>query len=52
MRVGPFGIPELLIIMTIILLIFGAAKLPEVGKSLGQGLRLFKKGITEDDNQT
>ena len=36
MRVGPLGIPELLIIFAIILLIFGARKLPEIGSSLGK----------------
>ncbi|MFM9017905.1 MAG: twin-arginine translocase TatA/TatE family subunit [Actinomycetota bacterium] len=44
----PFGIGplELIIILAIILLAFGAKRLPEIGKSLGSGLREFKKGVT------
>ena len=51
MRVGPFGLPELLIILVVILLIFGAKRLPEIGSSLGRGIRTFKTAVTgEDDN--
>lgn len=38
------GVPELLIIMVIILLVFGVGKLPQIGKALGQGIREFKEG--------
>ena len=41
------GMPELLVILVIILVIFGAGKLPEIGKGLGKGIRNFKKGINE-----
>lgn len=41
--------PELLIIFGIILLLFGATRLPQLGKSLGSGIRNFKKGLSEDD---
>ena len=46
----PFGIGplELIIVLAIILLAFGAKRLPEIGKSLGTGLREFKKGVTGD----
>lgn len=46
----PFGIGplELIIILAIILLTFGAKRLPEIGKSLGTGMREFKKGVTGD----
>lgn len=46
----PFGIGplELLIILAIVLLAFGAKRLPEIGKSLGSGMREFKKGVTGD----
>jgi TatA/E family protein of Tat protein translocase len=37
------GMPELLVILVIALIVFGANKLPEVGKSLGKGLQEFKK---------
>ena len=39
---GPIGIQELLIIFLIILLLFGAKKLPELAKGLGKGIREFK----------
>lgn len=38
------GLPEILLILVIALLIFGAAKLPEIGRSLGRALSEFKKG--------
>lgn len=37
------GMPELLVILIIALLIFGAAKLPEIGKALGRAIKEFKK---------
>jgi sec-independent protein translocase protein TatA len=49
----PFGIslPELLILLVVLLLVFGAKRLPEMGRSLGKGMREFKDGISglEDD---
>ena len=51
MRVGPFGLPELLIILFIIMLIFGARKLPEIGSSLGKGIRTFKSAVTGEDEK-
>jgi sec-independent protein translocase protein TatA len=36
------GIPELLVILAIIILIFGASRLPELGKGLGRGIKNFK----------
>lgn len=41
------GMPELLVILFIALLIFGAAKLPQIGKALGKTLNEFKKGMKE-----
>lgn len=46
---GPIGVPELLIILLIILLLFGAAKIPELAKSLGSGLKEFRKASKELD---
>ena len=39
---GKLGIPELLIILVIIILIFGANRLPEIGRGIGKGIRNFK----------
>lgn len=47
---GPgFGWPELLIVAVIILLLFGAGRLTDVGSSLGKGIREFRKAVREDD---
>jgi sec-independent protein translocase protein TatA len=44
----PFGIslPELLILLVVLLLVFGAKRLPEMGRSLGRGMREFKDGVS------
>lgn len=44
------GMPELIIILVILLLIFGATKLPEIGKSIGKTISEFKKGMREIDS--
>lgn len=41
------GTTELLVILVLVLIIFGAGKLPQVGKSLGEGLRNFKDGMKD-----
>ena len=43
---GNVGWPELLIVLVILLVIFGAKRLPEAGRSLGAGMREFKDSIT------
>jgi sec-independent protein translocase protein TatA len=43
------GMPELIIILVIILIIFGAGKLPQIGEGLGKGIRNFKKATTKDE---
>ncbi len=45
------GVAELLIIVVIVLLLFGAGKIPEIGSSLGKGIRNFKKSMSEDDDK-
>jgi sec-independent protein translocase protein TatA len=45
------GHTELLIILVLVLIIFGAGKLPQVGGALGKGLRNFKKGINDADDE-
>lgn len=44
------GLTEILIILGIALLIFGAGRLADIGKGLGEGIRNFKKGLTGDDD--
>jgi sec-independent protein translocase protein TatA len=44
------GMPELIIILIIILIIFGAGKLPEIGSGIGKGIKNFKKA-TKDPQQ-
>jgi sec-independent protein translocase protein TatA len=41
------GMPELIVILVIILIIFGAGKLPEIGAGLGRGIKNFKKATKE-----
>jgi sec-independent protein translocase protein TatA len=42
---GPIGVPEMLIILAIVILIFGANRLPELGKGIGAGIKNFKNGM-------
>lgn len=44
---GPIGLPEMLIILVIILLIFGASRLPEIGRGVGQGIKNFKASVKD-----
>jgi len=48
MRLG-FG--EILVILALALLFFGPSKLPQLGSSLGQAIRGFKRGLNEVDNE-
>ena len=54
MGFGSIGLPQILMVLVIILLIFGAKRLPEIGASLGKGIRTFKSSVTGEDevNQT
>ncbi len=45
---GPIGMPEMLIILAIVILIFGANRLPELGKGIGQGIKNFKSGMKQE----
>ena len=48
---GNIGIGELLVILLILLLIFGAKRLPEIGRSLGRTMHEFKKGMREGEEK-
>jgi sec-independent protein translocase protein TatA len=43
------GVPELIIILVIIFVIFGAGKLPEIGGAIGKGIKSFKKATKDAD---
>ena len=43
------GVGELAIILIIVLIIFGAGKLPEIGEGLGKGIRSFRKAVKTSD---
>lgn len=45
------GMPELLVILVIILIIFGAGKLPEIGAGIGKGIKNFKKATAGEEVQ-
>ena len=44
---GNLGFTEIMIILLVVLLLFGAKRLPEVGSSIGKGIREFKRSITD-----
>jgi len=44
------GMPELIVILLIVLIVFGAGKLPEIGAGLGKAIRGFKKGVSDGDD--
>ncbi len=50
---GTLGWPEILLIALVIILLFGARKLPEIGKGLGEGIRSFRSAMRGgEDDQT
>jgi sec-independent protein translocase protein TatA len=52
LAIGGLGTPELLIILAVLVLLFGASKLPELARGSGRALRIFKaetKGLMDDD---
>jgi sec-independent protein translocase protein TatA len=49
---GSIGPTELILILLIVIIIFGARKLPDLGKSIGEGIKNFKKSMnTKDDHE-
>ncbi len=49
MNFGNLGFMEILLILVVVLLLFGARRLPEIGASFGKSIKEFKKGISEVD---
>jgi sec-independent protein translocase protein TatA len=50
---GPIGVTELIIILVIVVIIFGASKLPQLGRGLGEGISNFRDGLKgKDENKT
>jgi sec-independent protein translocase protein TatA len=45
MAIGPW---QILVVVVVLLLLFGASRLSEIGRGLGEGIRNFKKGLSED----
>jgi len=45
--VGNLGFTEIMLIMVVVLLLFGAKRLPEVGSSIGKGIREFKRSLSD-----
>jgi sec-independent protein translocase protein TatA len=48
---GMPSMPELLVILAIVVLLFGAKKIPELAKGMGSGIRNFKKAMKEDEEE-
>ncbi len=46
---GSVGLPELLVVLVIVIIIFGVGRLPEVGGALGRGIREFRKATQEEE---
>ncbi|HEX8491362.1 MAG TPA: twin-arginine translocase TatA/TatE family subunit [Pyrinomonadaceae bacterium] len=51
LAVGGFGMPEILVILAIVVLLFGASRLPQLAKALGQSKRAFREGQDEADEE-
>ena len=51
MGLGNLGFTELMVILVIVLVLFGARRVPEIGASIGKGIREFKKNINDVDRE-
>ncbi|HKN82489.1 MAG TPA: twin-arginine translocase TatA/TatE family subunit [Pyrinomonadaceae bacterium] len=51
LAIGGLGTPELIVIVLVIFLLFGATRLPQLAKALGQSKRAFREGIEESERE-
>jgi sec-independent protein translocase protein TatA len=51
LAIGGLGTPEILVIAVVIVLLFGATRLPQLAKALGQSKRAFKEGLEESEKE-
>jgi sec-independent protein translocase protein TatA len=51
LAIGGLGTPELLVIAVVIFLLFGATRLPQLAKALGQSKKAFKEGLDEGEQE-
>jgi sec-independent protein translocase protein TatA len=49
-HMGRIGMPEVILILVVFIVLFGAQKLPEVGAALGKAIRAFKKNMNDVEN--
>jgi sec-independent protein translocase protein TatA len=52
MRIAGLGVPELLIILAVVVLLFGVCRLSKIGSELGRGIREFRVGLKGDEEDT
>jgi len=48
---GSLGLPEILLILLIVVLIFGTSRIPELGRGLGEGIKNFRKAVKGQDEE-
>ena len=49
---GPIGLPELILILLILIVVFGASRLPEIGRGIGQAITNFKSSVRESKEES
>ena len=48
--IGPLGLPEILVILAIVVLLFGGRKIPELARGLGEGIKNFRSSMRDDES--
>jgi len=51
MGIGSIGLPQIGVVLLLLMLLFGAKRLPDVAKSMGQSIQLFKQEVTKDADE-